>query len=97
MARPLTRIVCTDPEKALDLRRQHGDCEVIADPCDCSHAPFCRWLQGDALRSDGQVRAALYDAVETLQRTRHAFQSRDLGQLRQRLERLLDDLSARTE
>jgi len=97
MARALPRIVCTDPEKALDLRRQHGDCEVIVDPCDCSHAPFCRWLEGDSLSRDGQVRAALCDAVETLQRTRHAFHSRDLGQLRRRLERLLDDLSARPE
>jgi hypothetical protein len=97
MAQALTRIVCTDPEKARDLRRLHGDCEVIADPCDCSHAPFCRWLKSSALGSDGQVRAALHDAIDTLQRTRHAFQSRDLGLLRQRLERLLDDLSARTE
>lgn len=34
-------------------------------------------------------RAALDDAVDTLERTKHAFKSKELGQLRQRLERVL--------
>jgi hypothetical protein len=40
------------------------------------------------------VRHALLDAVATLERTRHAFKSRELADLRMRLEQLLKDLSA---
>lgn len=91
---PKARVACSDPQLAQHLRRLLGDCEVIEDPHDCSHAPLCRWLDEAPLGPDGQVQAALAEAVATLERTRHAFRSRELGQLRQRLEQLLSELSA---
>ena len=39
---------------------------------------------------DGQWREALHDAVTTLERTRGAFKSKELGNLRKRLEELLN-------
>jgi len=86
------RIACSDPQLACELRRLLGNCEVIETPHDCNRAPLCRWLG-----EEGRVRAALDDAVATLERTRHAFRSRELGQLRQRLEKLLVELSAPPE
>ena len=91
------RIACNDSAISDDLRRRYGDCEVIADPGQCSQAPFCRWLYSEQLATDGRIQAALTEAVETLERTRHAFRSRDLAQLRQRLEQLLEDLSVHAE
>ena len=91
------RIACNDSAISDDLRRRYGDCEVIADPGQCSQAPSCRWLQGEQLASDGRIQTALSEAVETLERTRHAFRSRDLAQLRQRLEQLLEGLSVHAE
>ena len=97
MTCPPARIACSDPRLAASLRRVFGDCEVIEDPHDCSRAPLCRWLGSARLGEEGRVRAALSDAVATLERTRHAFRSRELGQLRQRLEQLLVELSAPSE
>lgn len=94
---PPARIVCSDPVLASALRGLCGDCEVIVDPHDCSRAPLCRWLDDTGLGPDGRVQAALSDAVATLERTRHAFRSRELGQLRRRLEQLLVELSAPPE
>lgn len=37
-----------------------------------------------------QLRQALEDTIEVLERTRHAFKSRELGQLRRRLVGLLE-------
>jgi len=97
MTCPPSRIACSDPRLATNLRRLFADCEVIEDPHDCSQAPLCHWLGDARLGEAHRVRAALSDAVATLERTRHAFRSRELGQLRQRLEQLLVELSAPPE
>ncbi|MDH0142956.1 hypothetical protein [Aquipseudomonas alcaligenes] len=94
---PTARIACSDPQLATHLRRLFGDCEVIEDPRHCSQAPLCRWLDDAPLGPAGEVQAALAEAVATLERTRHAFRSPELGQLRRRLEQLLVELSAPTE
>jgi hypothetical protein len=39
-----------------------------------------------------QLRRALEETVEVLERTRHAFKSRELGQLRRRLVGLLEQI-----
>ncbi|WP_282278720.1 hypothetical protein [Stenotrophomonas sp. PS02297] len=92
----MARIICTDPGLATRLRlllADAGEAEVINQSCDCEQAPLCRWLDPDPLGPSGQVQAALYEAIETLERSRHAFRSREMGQLRQRLTRLLEDLA----
>jgi hypothetical protein len=94
---PPPRIACNDSHLAASLRRQLAGCEVIATAQDCSRAPLCGWLRNAPLGERGRVQAALSDAVATLERTRHAFRSRELGQLRQRLEQLLVELSAPPE
>ncbi|WP_252272102.1 hypothetical protein [Pseudomonas subflava] len=91
------RIACSDPQLAHSLRRQFDDCEVIEVPLECSRASLCGWLREAPVGERDRVQAALNDAVATLERTRHAFRSRELGQLRQRLERLLVELSAPPE
>lgn len=68
-------------------------CEVFHEPLDCDHAPLCRWLDPAQLNAPGQAHAALADAVEVLERSRHAFKSRELGGLRRRLEAVLRELS----
>jgi len=68
-------------------------CQLLERPMDCQLAPACRWLDERALNDPARVQAALSDAVELLERTRHAFRSRELGELRRRLTRLLDELS----
>lgn len=93
MTCPTPRIACSDATLARALRRLLGDCEVITDPHDCSQAPLCRWLSNAPLGDAGRVHTALSDAIATLERTRHAFRSRELGQLRRRLELLLVELS----
>ncbi|WP_236715549.1 hypothetical protein [Pseudomonas sp. BMS12] len=93
----MPRIACSDPELATTLRRVLGGCEVLQAPLDCSHAPLCRWLEQLPAGSQVKVEAAIGDAIATLERTRHAFRSRELGQLRQRLEQLLVELSGPAE
>src|SRR5690606_41689155 len=93
MCRFPIRIACNDSAITDDLRRLYGDCEVIADPGQCSHAPFCRWLHSEQVATDGRIHATLTEVVEPLERTRYAFRSRDLAQLRQRLDLLLDAFS----
>lgn len=66
--------------------------EVICQATDCSKAPACRWLGTDDLNSTGLMAAAIMDAIETLEQTRHAFRSKQLGHLRRRLETLLSSL-----
>ncbi|EXF42890.1 hypothetical protein BAY1663_04693 [Pseudomonas sp. BAY1663] len=39
-----------------------------------------------------QLRAALEETIQVLERTRHSFKSRELGQLRRRLLDLLEQL-----
>ena len=91
------RVVCSDARLACELRRLLDDCEVIQAPHDCSHAPLCGWLEAVDPHRASRMQHALSDAVATLERTRHAFRSRELGQLRQRLEQLLVELSAPPE
>ena len=95
---PTPRIICTDTDLANELTQwlvnnsQMG--EVIHEATDCSHAPLCRWLRETPAGLEGQVQLVLLDAVQTLARTRHAFRSKDLADLRKRLEGLLKQLSA---
>lgn len=81
-----TRIICNDLELADQLRQLlvhiAPDCEVLCAPSDCSAVPFCRFLGEAQLGAAGQVHAALLDATEVLEQTRHAFKSRELGLLR---------------
>lgn len=92
-----TRIICNDLELADQLRQLlvhiAPDCEVLSAPSNCSAVPICRWLGEAQLGSAGLVHAALLDATEVLEQTRHAFKSRELGLLRRRLVTLLDRLS----
>lgn len=100
-AQPIPRIICTDPTLGTRLRHwlaeQPASGEVICAPADCSEAPLCGWLKPPTGLSDSAVQAALLDAVATLARTRHAFKSRELAELRTRLERLLEELSDKDE
>lgn len=95
------RIICNDRELADQLRHELDllaqDCEVLSAPSDCSAAPFCRWLDDAQLGPAGCLQAALIEVTEVLERTRHSFKSRELGQLRQRLLALLDKLSGHPE
>lgn len=91
------RIICNDRELAEKLRpllvSVAPGCEVLSAPCDCSEAPFCRWLGEAQLGPAGRVQAALLEATEVLEQTRHSFKSRELGLLRRRLVAMLDTLS----
>lgn len=90
-------VVAAAPEQCGTIIRaleQAGvECELICDPRDCSEAPLCRWLAPEQLNQAWRVRAELEDAIATLERTRHAFRSRQLADLRHRLEVLLQSLS----
>ncbi len=66
--------------------------ELICDPVDCAQAPFCRWLVPQPINECGQLAGAIQDAIATLEQTRHAFRSSQLGGLRRRLEKLLQEL-----
>ncbi|WP_152486829.1 hypothetical protein [Halopseudomonas pelagia] len=68
--------------------------ELICQVADCSKAPACRWVGEEDLNSSGVLAAAVLDAIETLEQTRHAFRSKQLGDLRRRLEALLERLPA---
>ena len=87
-------VISADPQLASKAREalcQAGlSCKLLHDPRDCQHAPACRWLQ--PLTPEMQVRLTLDDAISTLERTRHAFKSRDLADLRRRLQQLLETL-----
>ncbi|MFP6847900.1 MAG: hypothetical protein VCA57_04290 [Pseudomonas sp.] len=100
MAKPETipQIICADPALGHLLSQwlasQAIAGEVVCSPAICYHAPLCGCLKPVWLEPQGLVRHALLDAVATLERTRHAFKSRELADLRMRLEQLLKDLSA---
>ncbi|MCU1718617.1 hypothetical protein [Pseudomonas sp. 5P_3.1_Bac2] len=94
----IPRIICTDAVLTTELTHWLVDhsqsAEVIHEASDCSNAPLCRWLKEPPAGLEGHVQLALLDAVEILARTRHAFRSKDLAELRKRLEGLLKQLSA---
>lgn len=95
---PSPRIICTDAALANELSHwlvKHSPTgEVIHEATDCTNAPLCRWLKDTPSGLEGHVQLTLLDAIETLMRTRHAFRSKDLADLRKRLEGLLKQLSA---
>ncbi|WP_437879994.1 hypothetical protein [Pseudomonas sp. LRF_L74] len=91
------RVLCNDPQLALTLRGLLPIGEVLCRPADCSQAPLCRWLKDAPLGIHGRLQSALVDTLETLERTRHAFRSRELGELRRRLEQLLEELPRSVE
>lgn len=68
-------------------------CEVVEDAADCSRAPLCRWLNDPSLSDAIRLRLLLDEAIAVLERTRHAFKSRELGLLRRRLEEAREELS----
>lgn len=88
------QVISADPHLASKAREalcQAGlSCKLLHDPRDCQHAPACRWLQ--PLSTEMQVRLTLDDAISTLEKTRHAFKSRDLADLRRRLQQLMETL-----
>lgn len=91
---PNLQLLSLDPSlagKAHALLTQAGlDCQVLGHPANCSLAALCQGLVQEELQ---HLRTALFDAIATLDHSRHAFRSRELGALRQRLEQLLDNLS----
>ncbi|HEY1029316.1 MAG TPA: hypothetical protein VGE28_17020 [Pseudomonas sp.] len=76
------------------LRRQAPHCQVIGDIDGCGQKPMCRWLQRLPAGSLGAVHASLDDAIEVLERSRHAFKSVQLAELRKRLSLLREELSS---
>lgn len=95
MNKPVKVVINADDPKVLaQIRDALADrpLELICDPADCSQAPLCRWLDPQALNECGQLIAAIQDAIATLEQTRHAFRSKQLGGLRRRLEQLLHEL-----
>lgn len=95
MNKPVRVIVNADDAEVLaQVRGALADqpLELICDPADCAQAPLCRWLDPQALNDCGQLTAAIQDAIATLEQTRHAFRSKQLGGLRRRLEKLLQEL-----
>jgi hypothetical protein len=68
-------------------------CTVLSSHQDCQQAPLCRWLQNEPLSDTARIHALLADAISVLEHSRHAFKSRELGQLRHRLSDALKELS----
>ncbi len=68
------------------LHSQAPHCQIIDSLDDCRLRPLCRWLQPLPAHS-------LDEAVLVLERSRHAFKSAQLAELRKRLRRLLEELS----
>lgn len=87
----------TDPALACLLREMLPAmgvvCEVLTETGQCQRAPLCRWLKDAPLSETARLRMLLDETVTVLDRTRHAFKSRELGRLRRRLEQALSELS----
>ncbi|WP_341304188.1 hypothetical protein [Pseudomonas sp. TMP25] len=88
------QLISSDPQTANHARdalcNAGISCQLVNSPRDCQHAPACRWLQ--PLTNELQTRLILNDAINTLEKTRHAFKSRDLADLRRRLQALMETL-----
>ncbi|SFM75648.1 hypothetical protein SAMN05216256_11919 [Halopseudomonas pachastrellae] len=82
---------CAEIDQALE--RAGLEYQLICEPDSCQDAPLCRWLKPERMNQAGRVRAELEEAIATLERTRHAFRSRQLADLRYRLQGLLRSLS----
>lgn len=83
---------CPSRVKAL-LHALAPGCEVLCEPNDCSQAAQCRWLQELPPHQLGEVQALLNEAVAVLERSRQAFKSAQLAQLRKTLMEALKGLS----
>lgn len=95
--KPLPVLICNDRAWLATLTQQVPElacATVIEHACDCQQAPLCAWLQPPAPSTRGHIHGVLADAIATLERTRHAFRSRELGELRKRLQSLQQTLSA---
>lgn len=75
------------------LHRQAPQCQVIAEIESCRQKPLCQWVQRLPTASLGDVHASLDDAIDVLERSRHAFKSVQLAELRKRLCQLREELS----
>ena len=89
------QLLSSDPEDAeaacATLCGAGWPCQVLRDASDCAQAPHCHWLE-QLPAQQVHMRAALDDAIATLEKTRHAFKSTNLGELRRRLQRLREEL-----
>lgn len=97
---PPLQLLCLDAPQAC---RAHGllddagiDCQILSSPDACLLAAHCRAIEPAATQRLNHLQQALHDTVATLEKTRHAFKSRDLAELRKRLEGLLQNLSDTT-
>lgn len=90
-------VASQDPAQARQVRAllaAYGlPCAVLEGPQDCVQAPLCRWFKDAPLSDEAQLHALLADAIGVLERSRHAFRSRELGELRRRLSVALEELS----
>lgn len=97
---PRTHLLLSLPDTASSqqvthlLRHQAPLCNIIDSLDSCQQQPLCRWLQPLPAGSLGDVQSSLDDAIEVLERTRHAFKSSQLAELRKRLSQLREELSA---
>lgn len=97
---PQTHLLLSLPDTASSqriarlVRQQAPLCQVIDSLDGCQQKPLCRWLQRLPAGSLGDVQSHLDDTIEVLERTRHAFKSVQLAQLRKRLSQLREELSA---
>jgi hypothetical protein len=93
-AQSCVQLICPDPQTTAKAREALGNAginsQLLHSSRDCQHAPACRWLQ--PLTNELHMRLTLDAAVSTLEKTRHAFKSRDLADLRRRLQELLEQL-----
>lgn len=98
--KPSLQVLCLDAPQAC---RAHGvldaagiDCQILSSPEACLLAEHCRAIEPTHAQHLSHLQQALHDTVATLEKTRHAFKSRDLAELRKRLEGLLQNLSDTT-
>lgn len=96
MSKPLKVVVSADNRQRQVIARLLDeaalDCELLCQPEDCAQAPLCRWLAPERLNDVGRIASELLEAIHTLEQTRHAFRSKQLGGLRKRLQLLLESL-----
>ena len=97
MTEPLEplHLLSNDPETgdaACAMLRSAGwTCQVVHNAGECAQAPHCHWLE-QLPAQQVHMRAALDDAIATLEKTRNAFKSTSLGELRRRLQLLREEL-----
>lgn len=94
---PLLVLASDDQTLAIQVgslvERSELTCTLLTRSSDCPQMPLCRWLKDAPLNHAGRIQALLGETIETLESTRHAFKSRELGRLRKRLQQALKELS----